>query len=119
MPGLTVVHRQLSTGFYGTDSNTMTSSRRTKTPPDSAEPTQTAADVRQETPLESLSGMCAVLVVGLFVLTFIAQNFVIPSGSMENTLLVGDHIMADRITLAPPTRWMPLVRYREPRRGLR
>ena len=95
----------------------MTSSRRTKTPPDSAEPTQTAADVRQETPLESLSGMCAVLVVGLFVLTFIAQNFVIPSGSMENTLLVGDHIMADRITLAPPTRWMPLVRYREPRRG--
>jgi signal peptidase I len=70
-----------------------------------------------ETPLESLSGMCSVLVVGLFVLTFIAQNFVIPSGSMEKTLLVGDHLLVDRITLAPPTRWMPLVRYREPRRG--
>jgi signal peptidase I len=36
---------------------------------------------------------------------------------MENTLLVGDHLVVDRITLAPPTKWMPLVHYREPRRG--
>ena len=56
------------------------------------------------------------LVVGLFILTFIAQNFVIPSGSMENTLLVGDHLVVDRITLAPPAKWMPLVHYREPKR---
>jgi signal peptidase I len=55
--------------------------------------------------------------VGLFILTFLAQNFVIPSGSMENTLLVGDHLVVDRISLAPPTKWMPLVHYREPRRG--
>ena len=57
------------------------------------------------------------LVVGLFILTFLAQNFVIPSGSMEKTLLVGDHLVVDRITLAPPAKWMPLVHYREPRRG--
>ena len=57
------------------------------------------------------------LVVGLFILTFLAQNFVIPSGSMEQTLLVGDHLVVDRITLAPPTKWMPLVHYREPKRG--
>ncbi len=57
------------------------------------------------------------LVVGLFVLTFIAQNFVIPSGSMEKTLLVGDHLVVDRITLSPPAKWNPLVHYREPRRG--
>jgi signal peptidase I len=71
----------------------------------------------EETPFEALAGICNVLVVGLFVLTFLAQNFVIPSGSMENTLLVGDHLVVDRIALAPPSRWMPLVYYREPRRG--
>ena len=34
---------------------------------------------------------------------------------MEKTLLVGDHLVVDRITLAPPTKWMPLVHYREPK----
>src|SRR5579862_5905076 len=71
----------------------------------------------EETPFEAAASICSVLVVGLFILTFLAQNFVIPSGSMEKTLLVGDHLVVDRITLAPSTRWMPLVRYREPRRG--
>jgi signal peptidase I len=71
----------------------------------------------EETPFEAAASICGVLVVGLFILTFLAQNFVIPSGSMENTLLVGDHLVVDRITLAPPAKWMPLVRYREPKRG--
>ena len=71
----------------------------------------------EETPLEAVASICSVLVVGLFILTFIAQNFVIPSGSMEKTLLVGDHLVVDRITLAPPANWMPLVHYREPKRG--
>jgi signal peptidase I len=71
----------------------------------------------EETPYEAVASICSVLVVGLFILTFLAQNFVIPSGSMEKTLLVGDHLVVDRITIAPPTWWMPLVHYREPRRG--
>ncbi len=71
----------------------------------------------EETPYEAVASICSVLVVGLFILTFLGQNFVIPSGSMENTLLVGDHLVVDRITLAPPAKWMPLVRYREPRRN--
>jgi signal peptidase I len=70
-----------------------------------------------ETPLEALSSICAVLAVGLFVMTFVSQNFVIPSGSMEKTLLIGDHVLVDRITFAPPTKWAPFVHYREPRRG--
>jgi signal peptidase I len=74
-------------------------------------------DKVEETPYEALASICSVMVVGLFILTFLGQNYVIPSGSMENTLLVGDHLLVDRITLAPPARWMPLVHYREPRRG--
>ena len=71
----------------------------------------------EETPFEAVASICGVLVVGLFILTFLAQNYVIPSGSMENTLLVGDHLVVDRITLAPPAHWMPLVHYRDPRRN--
>lgn len=71
----------------------------------------------EETPFEAIASICSVLAVLLFIQTFIAQNFVIPSGSMENTLLIGDHLAVDRTTLAPPAKWMPLVAYRPPRRG--
>jgi signal peptidase I len=76
-----------------------------------------AAKHVEETPFEAIASICSVLVVGLFILTFLGQNFVIPSGSMEDTLLIGDHLLVDRITLAPPAKWMPLVHYREPKNG--
>jgi signal peptidase I len=50
-------------------------------------------------------------------MTFIFQNFEIPSASMEKTLLIGDHVLVDRISLAPPAHWFPLVHYRDVRRG--
>ena len=34
--------------------------------------------VAEETPFEAVASICSVLVVGLFILTFLAQNFVIP-----------------------------------------
>src|SRR5215469_14503994 len=71
----------------------------------------------EETPLEAFASICGVLVLGLFALTFIFQNFAIPSSSMEKTLLVGDHVLVDRITLAPPTSWAPFVHYRPVKRG--
>lgn len=89
----------------------------TKNSTDSTRRAASANVNREETPFEALAGICSVLVVGLFILTFLAQNMVIPSGSMKNTLLVGDHLVVDKITLAPPAWWMPLIRYREPRRG--
>jgi signal peptidase I len=90
-------------------------SASTVSPPPVSTPAQ--QDV-EETPYEALAGICALLVVGLFCLTFLCQNFVIPSGSMEKTLLIGDHLLVDRITLSPPAKWIePLVYYREPRRG--
>jgi signal peptidase I len=37
---------------------------------------------------------------------------------MENTLLIGDHVFVDRVTLAPPTHWVgPLIPYRQVRHG--
>jgi len=70
-----------------------------------------------ETALESLSSICTVLAVGLFVMTFIFQNFEIPSASMEKTLLIGDHVLVDRISLAPPAAWAPFVHHRDVQRG--
>jgi signal peptidase I len=82
-------------------------------------PKQPAAsrDKVGETPYETLAGFCVVFVIWFFATTLYAQPMVIPSGSMEKTLLVGDHLLVDRITFAPPTKWMPLVHYREPRRN--
>ncbi|MDA0999308.1 MAG: signal peptidase I [bacterium] len=47
------------------------------------------------------------LALALFVRTFVVQAFKIPSGSMEETLLIGDHILVNKFIY-----W-----FREPRRG--
>ncbi len=72
---------------------------------------------QRETSLEGFASTCSVLAVGLFVLTFVFQNFVIPSSSMASTLLVGDHVMVERENLAGPADWAPFVHYREIKRG--
>lgn len=62
--------------------------------------------------------MSSVLVVGLFIVTFCMQAFEIPSSSMENTLLIGDHVFVDRVVPAPPTSWMRwIIPYRDIHRG--
>lgn len=75
------------------------------------------SDPAQETLFEAAASMFVVLVLGLFLFGFVFQNFEIPSGSMKNTLLIGDHVVADRISLSPPTRWAPFVHYRPVQRG--
>ncbi|HEU5452887.1 MAG TPA: signal peptidase I [Terriglobales bacterium] len=73
---------------------------------------------KKETPLEFIASMAAVFVVGLFIITFNLQAFEIPSSSMENTLLIGDHVFVDRDTVAPKTRWIgPLIPYHQIHRG--
>jgi signal peptidase I len=72
---------------------------------------------RDETPMEGFASLCSVLAVGLFVLTFVFQNFVIPSSSMASTLLVGDHVLVERVNLAPSESWAPFVQHRDVRRG--
>jgi signal peptidase I len=72
----------------------------------------------RETTVEFLASLAAVLVTGLFIITFILQAFEIPSSSMENTLLIGDHVFVNRVQFAPAANWVgPLLPYRQIRRG--
>ena len=50
----------------------------------------------KETTVEFLASLAGVLVTGLFIITFILQSFEIPSSSMEDTLLIGDHVFVNR-----------------------
>jgi len=72
----------------------------------------------RETTVEFLASLAGVLVTGLFIITFILQAFEIPSASMENTLLIGDHVFVNRVQFAPVTRWMkPVLPYSDIHRG--
>lgn len=51
------------------------------------------------------------LVSALFVLTFIAQPYRIPSGSMEESLLIGDFLLVNKVVFANPGPWKHLLAY--------
>jgi len=54
----------------------------------------------------------------LFGTTTALQAFVIPTGSMEGTLLVGDHLFVDKVIYAPPDAFSKhLLPYRDVQRG--
>jgi signal peptidase I len=54
-------------------------------------------EVRQKGKLREYAEAFAIaLLIALLVRTFVIQAFKIPSGSMENTLLVGDHIFVNK-----------------------
>lgn len=72
---------------------------------------------KRETRFEAIASFAGLLTVWLFVLTFSFQNFVIPSASMASTLLVGDHVLVDRASLAPASLWAPVIPYRDLQRG--
>ncbi len=66
---------------------------------------------------EALSSLLRTIIVALFVLTFLAQPMVIPSESMEHTLLVGDFLLMNRSALAPAGIWQRILPYAEVERG--
>jgi signal peptidase I len=50
---------------------------------------------------EALASLMRTIVVALFLLTFVLQPFLIPSESMERTLLVGDFLLVNKQVFAP------------------
>jgi signal peptidase I len=71
---------------------------------------------RPEPRLSTFASNCSLVVVCLFVFAFLFQNFAIPSSSMASTLLVGDHVLVERVNLVPAAAWAPFVHYRDVRR---
>jgi signal peptidase I len=47
--------------------------------------------------ISSIQSLIGTVVIAIFVITFIVQAFQIPSGSMENTLLVGDYLLVNKL----------------------
>ena len=70
---------------------------------------------------EALASLMRTIVVALFLLTFVLQPFLIPSESMEHTLLVGDFLLVNKQIFAPSgsrhslDRW--IMPYRDVERG--
>ncbi len=67
---------------------------------------------------DTLESLVVTVILAIFGTTFVLQAFKIPTGSMENTLLIGDHLLVNKFAFAfhaaPLTRLLP---YREIRRG--
>ena len=67
---------------------------------------------------EAFASLLQTVVVALFLLTFVLQPYLIPSESMERTLLVGDFLLVNKQVYAPAgslTRW--LLPYHDVERG--
>lgn len=58
-------------------------------------------------------------VLALIIRTFVVQAFKIPSGSMEDTLLIGDHLLVNKFIYGTQLPFMdePVLKIREPERG--
>lgn len=61
--------------------------------------------------------LCSTVVLAVFVITFLAQAFQIPSDSMENTLLVGDYLLVDKVHYSESGMWNWLMPYSPIHRG--
>ena len=67
--------------------------------------------------LTSLQSLLGTVVIAVFVITFIVQAFQIPSESMENTLLIGDYLLVDKLCYGGGGLADYVVPYRPIRRG--
>ncbi len=79
-----------------------------------------AAHLRLHLPTvpEALASLLQTVVVALFLLTFLLEPYLIPSESMEHTLLVGDFLLVNKQVYAHPdklSQW--LLPYRDVARG--
>ncbi len=59
--------------------------------------TDTAAARPRSSTREYFESICAAVILALFVRTFVFQAFKIPTGSMQDNLLIGDHLMVNKM----------------------
>lgn len=78
------------------------------------------APVEQKPPagwLASVQSLATTVVIAVFVITFLVQAFQIPSESMENTLLIGDYLLVDKVRFGQGGVWGTVLPYSDIRRG--
>jgi signal peptidase I len=69
---------------------------------------------------ENIEAILIAVVIALFIRTFVVQAFKIPSGSMLETLQIGDHILVNKFIYGikiPFTDGRVLIPVKDPRRG--
>jgi signal peptidase I len=95
--------------------------RATVDPNDAAvagQPSAPAAPVHADPPRGAIAEWTITILLLLFGTTTLVQAFVIPTGSMENTLLIGDHLLVDKLAYAPPGPISKFVLpYKDPQHG--
>lgn len=74
---------------------------------------------RKSTVREYFESIVVAVILALFIRTFVVQAFKIPTGSMEDNLLVGDHILVNKFIFGPTVHPLEeaLLPIRDPRRG--
>jgi signal peptidase I len=68
---------------------------------------------------EYIEAFVVAIVLALIIRTFVVQAFKIPSGSMEHTLLIGDHILVNKFIYGEriPFTDVKLFDFRQPKQG--
>jgi signal peptidase I len=56
---------------------------------------------RKSTLREYFESIIIAVILALFIRTFVVQAFKIPTGSMENNLLIGDHLLVNKFVFGP------------------
>ena len=64
-------------------------------------PPQPPSEYRKSTVREYFEAIVTAVILALFVRTWVVQAFKIPTGSMENNLLIGDHLLVNKFVYAP------------------
>jgi signal peptidase I len=60
-----------------------------------------AAEFKKSTIREYFESIVIAVILALFIRTFVVQAFKIPTGSMENNLLIGDHLLVNKFVFGP------------------
>ena len=60
-----------------------------------------AREFRKSTVREYFESIVIAVILALFIRTFVVQAFKIPTGSMENNLLIGDHLLVNKFVFGP------------------
>ena len=68
---------------------------------------------------ENIEALVIAILLALFIRAFIVQAFKIPSGSMKNTLQIGDHILANKFIYGVKLPYFntTIIPYKKPQRG--